>query len=489
MSSTIKIIKETSINNPNKIALVINNERITYKEFYDEIKAFSEYLIKKGIKKGDYVVVKAWCSKHFFISTYGTMLAGGVFVPLERDYNSSQIEALNKEFGGVFMLISNDSDSSLEKLLNINFLSHNSFDTVLKPTDREFDDPVLDDISFVVYTTGTTGKAKGVCVPYRHLYDAAFNIEGLPYNPNTVLMMPLPPNHVFAIGRSAVVFSHGATLVVTDGLNNLDQFYKYVREEKVNAFVFTPSAINYLLVLTKDELLSNLNQYEFFEIGGEKLLKALQESYINLFKGVRLLIGYASTESGPIGVYEFSKYGPTENRVGKVTKRVRFYDEKGNEISTDKDHPGFIGYEANWAMKCYLNSKEETDKVKHGDVILMSDYGYEDEEGFLCLSGRAGDVIISGAFKINPLEVENIAMESGKFQECVCFGKKDDIFGQKVALYVVMKKDVPFDKISIRKYIASKIEKYKVPKIIEKVDKIVRNKMGKIDRKHYKEIQ
>ena len=138
-------------------------------------------------------------------------------------------------------------------------------------------------------------------------------------------------------------------------------------------------------------------------------------------------------------------------------------------------------------MKYYLNAKEETEKVKHGSVVLMSDYGYKDEEGFLCLSGRAGDVIISGALKINPLEVENAAMGSGEFQECVCFGKKDEIFGQKVALYVVMKKGVPFNKVSIRKYLASKMEKFKVPKVIEEVDKIERNKVGKINRKYYKE--
>ena len=120
MSSTIKVIKDTSIKYPDKIALVINDERITYNEFYDEIKAFAGCLIEKGIKKGNYVVVKAWCSKYYFISMYGTILAGGIFVPLEKDYTSSQIEALNEEFGGIFMLVSNDLDSSLgESLLLI----------------------------------------------------------------------------------------------------------------------------------------------------------------------------------------------------------------------------------------------------------------------------------------------------------------------------------------------------------------------------------
>lgn len=487
MNSTINVIRETSIKNPNKIALVINDERITYREFFNQIKAFSEYLVEKGIKKGDYVVVKAWCSKYYFISMYGIILAGGIFVPLEKDYTSTQIEALNEEFGGIFMLVSNDSDSSLENLLNIYFINHNSFSGVLKETNKEFVDPNSDDVSFVIYTTGTTGKAKGVCLPYRYLYDTSFNIKELPYDSNSVLIVSLPLNHIFAIGRSSLIFSHSATLVVTDGLNNFEQFYRYVKEEKVNAFVFTPSAINYLLALTKDELLSGLDQYKFFEIGGEKLLKSLQESYVNLFKGVRLFIGYASTESGPIGAYEFSKNGPTENRVGTINEHIKFYDEKGNEVSTNKETPGFIGYDAKWTMKYYLNAKEETEKVKHGSIVLMSDYGYKDEEGFLCLSGRAGDVIISGAFKINPLEVENVVMGSGNFQECVCFGKKDDIFGQKVALYVVMKKGILFDKVSIRKYLASKIEKYKVPKIIEEVDKIERNKVGKINRKYYKE--
>ena len=300
-------------------------------------------------------------------------------------------------------------------------------------------------------------------------------------------MISSPLNHIFAIGRSFAAITFGGSLVVTDGLANLEQFYKYIEEEKVNSFILSPSAINYLLALSKDELLKNLNQYVFFEIGGEKLLKSNQESYTSIFKGVRLFNGYASTESGQIGVYEFSKYGPTENRVGVMKDTIKFIDENGNFFRADKEHPGYIVSEADWAMKYYYKDEEETKKVKKDNYIIMSDYGYEDDEGFLCLSGRAGDVIITGAYKVNPTDVENVAMESGLIQECVCIGKKDEIFGKKVALLVVMKEGVPFDKFQIKKFISNKLEKHMVPKTIIEVEKIQRNRNGKIDRKYYRE--
>ena len=488
MDSTIKVIKKTSQTNGNKIALVINDERITYKDFYENIKSFSAYLYDIGFKKGDYIVARALCSKYYYISMLGTILAGGIFIPLQKDYPSSRFESLNNELNKIFLLISNNNDSDLKDSLNINYLDYDDFSNVLKKTDKEFEEPDEHDTSFILFTTGTTGKAKGVCLPYCYMHRSLYNIRG-PYNPNTILMVSSPLNHVFAIGRSLALYTAGGTLVVMDGIGDLEQFYRYIDKEKVNGLTFSPSAINYLLALTKEELLSRLKQYEFFEIGGEKLLKSAQESYISSFPGVRLFNGYASTESGPIGLYEFSKYGPTENRVGTMKDTIKFIDENGNFFKADKEHPGYIVSEADWAMKYYYKDEEETKKVKRDNYIIMSDYGYVDDEGFLCLSGRAGDVIITGAYKVNPTDVENVAMETGLIQECICIGKKDEIFGKKVALLVVMKEGIPFDKIQIKKFISSKLEKHMVPKTIIEVDKIQRNRNGKIDRKYYREIE
>jgi malonyl-CoA/methylmalonyl-CoA synthetase len=123
--------------------------------------------------------------------------------------------------------------------------------------------------------------------------------------------------------------------------------------------------------------------------------------------------------------------------------------------------------------------------VLKDNVITLSDYGYIDEEGFVCLLGRAGDVIISGGQKINPTEVEDCALKSGLFTECVCYGQSDEIFGKVVKLLVVMKQGVKYDEFAIKKYLIDSLENFKVPQIIEEVDHVERNKNGKIDRKFY----
>lgn len=486
--SIVEIIRRKRVEDPNKTAFIINEEKISYLKLYEEMKSYASYLYRCGFKRGDFVLAKALCSKYYFIAMYGTFLAGGVFVPLEKDYSEKQFQSIKEEIGNCFLIIS-DSEVGEFQELNCQCLNYSDFSTILKETKDDFIELADNDLALIPFTTGTTGKAKGVCLPYRYFVETSFYLEEIPYREKTVMMISIPLNHVFGIGRTSTTLCHGGTVVVCDGLNDLELFYKYIKYEGVNAFALTPSAINYLLALTKDQLLENKEQYEFFEIGGEKLPKALQERYIDTFKGVHLFIGYASTETGVISTYEFSKYGPTDNRVGRKTKEIKLLDENGNEFMASKNHPGFIGFSASWIMISYYNAPEATEKAKKNDTILMSDYGYEDEEGYLCLAGRSGDVIISGAYKIDPTEVENAALSLGTINDCVCIGKKDEIFGYKAALLVVMKNNEVFSKSVIKKSLMNILENYKVPKAIEQVERIQRNKNGKIDRKYYREIE
>lgn len=477
---------------PDKAAIVAGGDSISYGGLYDSVRGFCAYLKHNGIKKGDFVVCRASAAVWYWTAFFGVHLAGGVFVPLEKDCSDETIASTAHSLGDVFAVISIASDA--EAVLDackvfvpqssVAALARSHFDP-----EAFFDFPKSDDIGQILFTTGTTGKAKGVVLDHKYFIEPARRNTELPYGTATVMALPAPMNHLLSVGRCTCVLLHGGTAVLLDGLTDLGAFYSAVDDAGVNSFTLPPSALNYIIALTGDEFSARADRFAFIEIGGEKLPRARQIELMRLLPSVRLFIVYASTETGEISCYEFSADGATENRIGRPVPGtiVRFTDECGVEVTASEDDPAYITVQSDTLMRGYWKDEESTAKVKRGDRVTMSDYGYTDADGYLCIAGRAGDVIISGGHKINPTEVENIALESGLAAECVCTGRRDEMFGKIVTLLVVPKDGGNLDKVAMKNYLSERLEGYKTPKIIERIDKVRRNANGKIDRRYYAE--
>ena len=489
MDSVCEYIANFAKIQPKKVALIEKEKEVNYEELYKCMCGFCEYLKGQGIRKGNVIVCRASASINYWICFLGTLLAGGIFVPLEKDCTQEKISSIIDELSDVFALISNEEDKQDWFNTKI-FIDMNNAKEIAYENYREhakYDFPKHEDDAVILFTTGTTGKSKGVIGQQKYLIASAFRSFQIHYHNDTKIIMPVPMNHLFGLGRSMTILLHGGTVILLDGLTDLKLFFDALSKKMANALALAPSALNYILALLGEEITEYFTRVEFIEIGGEKMPYQLQETIVRLLPHVRLYNVYASTETGVSCIYEFSKYGPTKNRIGTPIDKteVILVDEDNNSTVATLDNPGFLAVKSDSMMKCYFNDSVATDNIKRGDMIVMSDYGYIDEEGFICLLGRKGDVIISGGQKINPTEVEDCALRSGMFTECVCYGQKDELFGKIVKLLVVMKPNVPYDEFAIHKYLINSLENFKVPKVIEQVDHVQRNKNGKIDRKYY----
>ena len=489
MYSVCEYIARFSKSQPQKTALIAQGKSYSYLEFYQWICGFSSYLKTQGFQSGEFVVCKASATLAYWVACLGTQLAGGIFVPVEKDCSIEKMQSIIQRLNGVFALISNSSDLQMQAEYRHAIDVKNVLSLAKKnDVDKEIIFPKYNDPACILFTTGTTGQAKGVIIPHKYLVESGLRTVNIPYSLNTVILIPVPMNHSFGMGRSIVTWVLGGTVVLLDGLTNLLDFYNALTIHKVNAMAIAPSGLNYLLALMGDEWVEYNDQFVFMEIGGEKMPYVLQEMLIKLLPSVRLYIGYASTETGMVCSYEFSKYGATNNKIGVPIAQTEVFmtDEEGNKITATAENPGFISITSDSMMKGYWRDEQATNGIKKGNTIVMSDYGYVDKEGFVCLLGRAGDVIISGGQKINPTEVEDCALKSGMIEDCVCFGEKDDMFGNRVCLLVVIKAGLEYDENAIKGHLTENLEYFKVPKIINHTDKIQRNKNGKIDRKYYR---
>ena len=137
-------------------------------------------------------------------------------------------------------------------------------------------------------------------------------------------------------------------------------------------------------------------------------------------------------------------------------------------------------------MTGYVGGDKASRSVLRNGTVYTHDNGWLDEEGMLHLSGRSDDVINVGGYKVSPVEIEDAALSSPDVKDCVCVPVSHPVTGSALKLLVVPADGKDLDKRGMARYLASRIEAYKVPLFYEKIDCVRRTYNGKIDRKHYR---
>ena len=138
-------------------------------------------------------------------------------------------------------------------------------------------------------------------------------------------------------------------------------------------------------------------------------------------------------------------------------------------------------------MSGYLDDEERTHEVLRDGTLYTSDLGSIDAEGCLHLTGRQGDTINTGGLKVDPTEVESVALEHPDVADCICVAASHPLMGHVLRLIVTCRPGHQLDKQSLARFIASRLERYKVPLYYEQVDHVLRTYNGKLDRKAYAE--
>lgn len=328
----------------------------------------------------------------------------------------------------------------------------------------------------VLYTTGTTGKSKGVMISHRTIVADAENlIAGQGFSHDLVFVIHGPLNHIGSLSKIYPIILQGGTLHILDGLRNAEAFFEAFKAEGKYATFFVPANIRFLLSFDAQRFAALADRLDFVESGGAPLSHADMLQLCEILPHTRLYNTYASTETGIIATYDYNDGRCLAGCLGHTMPHSRV-------LITPE---GLISCQGDTLMSGYIGDPELTATVLHDDTVYMSDYGSIDEEGMLHIGGRESDVINVGGYKVAPTEVEDVAMSIEGIQDCICISAEHRIMGKAVKLLVVMKDGAVFDKKTIARYIAARLEPYKVPQLYEQVTSIARTYNGKLDRKHY----
>lgn len=486
MKSIVEELSLYAVSQPDKAAVIADETTITYAELWQEVRGFATYLNSLKLESGSRIIVKAAPSIWYAVVCFGIHLSGNVHVPVEKTIGEDGLRAVAQEVDAVAVIADYDEFEGYKLIdsRSIRDLAGEYFDEtaeVVFPDEYRMAD--------ILFTTGTTGKSKGVMECHHSVSAIAENIMCSDIiGEDDVYLIPVPLNHANGIRKFFATILAGGTTIFLDGFKDLKRFFAYIDDYKATGLLLPPSAIRVILLLASDKLGRLAGQIRYIHSGTAPLPEADKEKLRQLLPGVRLLFAYGSSEAGSATSLDFGKYDGLVSCIGKPQKNAHVFivDENHNEINSSKENQGLIAIGGDVVMMGYYNEPELTAGVMENGVVYTNDIGYIGEDGFVYMLGRKGDVINIGGLKIAPTEVENIVMKFPGVAECACFGLEDKLGNMMLKLNIVNEKDKTVDTAELRAYMAGNLESYKLPKTIATVDEIPKTSNGKIDRKRLK---
>ena len=488
--SVIESVARFAEKTPDKIAVISEQKRITYKELFRCASGYAKFLKASGLKKGGVVVLKANQTVDYAVQYLGIHYAGGVVTSLEKTISDNGVIEVAKKVGAQAIISDNTLTEELCDALVIPSGDVFTFAEEYADSEIALAFPDLEDSADILFTTGTTGSSKGVELSHRALAATAENlIYGCGYKEDTTVIVPGPLNHANAIRKLFTTFINGSTIYLLNGMTNLKAFYTALDSIKGTiACCLPPAAIRTIFSLTKDRLGNYGDRIDFIESATSPLPETDKARLCELLPKTRLYNNYGSSESASVCMYNYNEYRSKANCVGKAmpNSKIIIVDDDHNEIRSDKDHIGLVACIGDVNMKGYVNEPELTAEVLQNGVVYTSDIGYIDDEGFVYVIGRKGDVINVGGLKVAPTEVESAALGFEGIADCICISVEDRITANALKLLVVMEDGYELDPKKLSAHIGKHLEAFKIPRFYEAVDKVARTYNGKLDRKFYR---
>lgn len=475
-----KYAKET----PDRIALIVGDEKCTYAYLAECNRKIAAYLKEKGIKENDRVIVEADHVLPYMYLEYGIQLLGATFVPVELGTPSKRIKEIAGELDTNLMICLEKRDD-LEEAWVLDDIVSSSLELEDCPCPEA---PNPESLSEILFTTGTTGKSKGVMVTYTNQWNIALaGIETTNIKQDNVWLIPTPMNHAAGLRKVHIAMAVGSTSVLLRGFTNVKQYFKAIKDHNVTSLYLPPSAIHLMLAFASKNFAELNGQIRFIYSSSTAYPEADKEKMRKLMPDTYMYNCFGCSEVGVVCTDEFCVSGGSQypGSVGKPNSlsEIVLLDEEGNEMTdSSAQNPGLIAIRSKSVTKGYWNEPELTAQAVKNGMLVMSDLCYFAPNGEIILVGRSNDTINLGGLKVAPLEVEEVVRKVPCVDECILIPTgKGASTGLK--LLVVVKEGEELDADAIRQMIGENLEPYKIPKKIVAVDEIAKTFNGKIDRK------
>jgi len=479
---------------PEKAAAVdlATGRRLSYAQLDERIARLAGHLRSvRGVSRGDRVAVLAANSTDVFEIQFACARLGAVFVPLNWRLTVAELRFIIGDASPVVLIHGDDfadAAAELERLCGLRHLialgsSASDYERAIAASPPlTIAEPVShDDLSTIMYTSGTTGLPKGAMITHGMTFWNAVNLGGPAYvTPSTVLLTVLPLFHTGGLNCYAnPVFHAGGTVLVMRSFEPAAAL-RLIDDPAVGITHFFGVPANYQFMAQHPAYAeTDFSRLVVAGVGGAPMPVPLLEIWQK--RGVALQQGYGMTETSPaVLVLDVEDAARKAGSAGKpvLHTEVRIMREDGKDAA-----PGDIGellVKGPNITPGYWN-RPEANRTSFTDGWLHTgDAARVDEEGFYYIVDRWKDMYISGGENVYPAEVENVLYQLPAIAEAAVIGVPDAVWGEVGRAIVVLKPGQTIAEADIMAHCRANLARFKLPRSVLFTDTLPRNATGKV---------
>ncbi len=467
-----------------KKTALIDGSSISYEEIYLGVNYVSNLLNENKCSKEDSVLVISDNSR-FFIETYfGIIKNGSICVPINPNMSENDVKYIVDILKIKTIFCQKKYESRVKKLIYEGAILYTEEDMGASENELVLNDPVdvERDTALIMFTSGSTSKPKGVMLThYNLMYNTDSIVEYLRLTENDRVEVVLPFYYCYGTSLLNTHFRCGGSVVINNKFMFPQTVIEDIKKYNCTGFAGVPSTYQILLRMTnfRDAEMPSLR---YVTQAGGRLPEVFILELYEALKGVDIYIMYGQTEA----TARLSYLPPSQikNKLGSIGKGI-----PGTElmILNKKCLPAEIGEvgeivaKGGNVMKGYFNDEGETKKVLRNGLLYTGDLAFKDEDGYIFVVSREKNIIKCAGNRISPREIENTICGIKQVVECVVIGVEDDILGEAVKAFVVLKdSNSSIDSKYIVDYCMERLPRYKVPKYVQFLPSLPKNSSGKV---------
>ena len=471
---------------PDRCALKYRGEEISYAAFDGRVRTVGGWLASRGIGADDVVAVLMKNSAAFLDIAFAASHIGAVFLPINYRLAAEEIAYIVENAGARILIADEEFAANAAGPAPIVLVDEaaQADATRLAPdavpaTARR---RLPSDLMRLMYTSGTTDRPKGVMLSYENFYwKSADQVMLLGLNRGTRLLVAGPLYHVGALDLPGIaVLSQGGMLSIQRDFD-ASACLAAIEADRLDSAWLAPVMTTSILGCADRER-HDVSSLRWVIGGGEKTPEARIRTFSQYFTHARYIDAYGMTETVGGDTFmepgrEIEKIGSTGRPVAHVEVEIR--DDAGHRLAPGES--GEICLRGPKVTSGYWKDPGKTRAAFFDDGWFRSgDIGHLDDDGFLYLTDRKKDMIISGGENIASSEVERVIYELPQVREVAVIGMPDERWGERPVAVVVLADSAALELPELTDHCRQRLAAFKVPKLLIIRDQLPRNPSGKV---------
>lgn len=469
------------------LAITDDAKQLSWAELNTQVEELAAWLQQEyQVQAGDRVALVIPNSIAFVLGFFAIQRLDAIAVPINVRLTTPELSYIIEDSGAKSVLTCSMTDQALKTLVTAGLPAlwldewqpGWAKETSLPKTEASAESPCI-----LLYTSGTTGRPKGVLFQQKAIQSVATMIAlEMAMSPRSKLLHLMPfthsaPLNLFLLAGTLV----GATHVVAPTFTP-DLLLNLVAKHHVTHFFGAPVA--YLLTAQQPAIeQTDLSSVTHWIYGGAAMSTEHTKLVQRAFRSSDFYCVYGLTEAGPSGILllpdEHAEKAGSVGRRAAFNTEVRLRTEAGNEPGVEE--PGEVEIFGEGMMQCYWQNPTATQATFTSDGWLKTgDIAVRDQDGFYWIKDRKKDIIISGGVNIYPREIEDALSEHPAVAEAAVIGIPHEQWGESVKAYVVLREKMSNVQDELTEFLAQRLADYKLPRSYLELDALPRNANGKV---------